>query len=99
LTEHEWYHGTLSKADADALLGRAAPGTFLVRDSSLDGAFAFSIRTLEGQVRHVLAKPTPAAAAVAGFKFGQSDPRVYHSLPEILTAYRSSQLMRPLPRS
>ncbi|KAI6173722.1 Tyrosine-protein kinase [Aphelenchoides besseyi] len=52
LSKHSWYHGKLSRADAEFLLSSGINGSFLVRESETSvGHFSISVRH-EGRVYH-----------------------------------------------
>jgi len=60
LTESAWFHGYLSKLDAETRLRAEAPGTFLVRFSTThQGSYAISKKGEKNKYIHVLIKHQP----------------------------------------
>jgi hypothetical protein len=62
LLANQWYHGTMTQDDAEALLNGTSKGTFLVRDSTRSiGVFAFGVVGGGGKVVWAIARPKQQA--------------------------------------
>nr|AOS88698.1 CRK-CRKL-like protein ancestral isoform 2 [Monosiga brevicollis] len=89
-----WYHGQVSRTDADSRLRGTPEGTFIIRDSSKGGSFVLSVSE-GGKVSH--------------YKIDRRSPCVYEigdesfaNLPEIIEFYKrhmldTTPLSVPLP--
>jgi len=80
LTSKPWYHGDITTAATNSLLGNEAEGTFLVRFSSTPGCFAISRRTSKKSVEHYKVLHTQGSP----FKLELKNSISYNSLEDLV---------------
>ena len=77
------FHGAIDKGEAErCLLTVGRVGLFLIRASSLPGAYAFAVISKPNLVAHILCKKVNGK-----LQFGRSDPKDYRSIQAIIDAY------------
>ncbi|KAJ7311196.1 hypothetical protein JRQ81_006806 [Phrynocephalus forsythii] len=87
LESQAWYHGTLSRADAEGLLRLCREASYLVRNSeSSHDAFSLSLKSNQGFL-HMKLLPTEDNK----FVLGQHSPP-FDNVPEIIHHYASHKL-------
>nr|XP_056722039.1 SH2 domain-containing adapter protein F [Euleptes europaea] len=87
LENQAWYHGTLSRVDAEGLLRLCREASYLVRDSeSIHNAFSLSLKSSQGFL-HMKLLPTEDNKFVLG---QHSLP--FDNVPEIIHHYASHKL-------
>ncbi|XP_060115924.1 SH2 domain-containing adapter protein F-like isoform X2 [Heteronotia binoei] len=87
LESQAWYHGTLSRVDAEGLLRLCREASYLVRDSeSIHNAFSLSLKSSQGFL-HMKLLPTEDNK----FILGQHSPP-FDNVPEIIHHYASHKL-------
>ncbi|XP_031574954.1 crk-like protein isoform X1 [Actinia tenebrosa] len=90
-----WYHSSLSRREAEAVLSGKTPGTFLVRDSSsIPGDFVLSVSE-SGKISHY----------IINFKgsYYQIGEQTFQEIPSIIEFYRqhfldTTTLKEPVPK-
>ncbi|CAN0172534.1 unnamed protein product [Lampetra fluviatilis] len=86
LQEISWYHGELSRHQAEALLmSNGALGSYLLRKSRESGQLAVSVNRCQDSVKHFLVKCSDGK-----IKFGFSE---FQSLPELLAHFSQKPLV------
>jgi abelson tyrosine-protein kinase 1 len=66
LEKHSWYHGKVSRNEAECLLSSGINGSFLVRESETSlGQFSISLRH-DGRVYHYRISVEPTGERVSG---------------------------------
>ncbi|XP_077173935.1 SH2 domain-containing adapter protein F isoform X2 [Paroedura picta] len=87
LESQAWYHGTLSRVDAEGLLRLCREASYLVRNSeSIHNAFSLSLKSSQGFL-HMKLLPTEDKK----FILGQHSPP-FDNVPEIIHHYASHKL-------
>ncbi|XP_053129095.1 SH2 domain-containing adapter protein F isoform X2 [Hemicordylus capensis] len=87
LESQAWYHGTLSRVDAEGLLRLCREASYLVRNSeSSQDAFSLSLKSSQGFL-HMKLLPTDDKK----FVLGQHSPP-FDNVPEIIHHYASHKL-------
>ncbi|XP_015262371.1 PREDICTED: SH2 domain-containing adapter protein F [Gekko japonicus] len=87
LESQAWYHGTLSRVDAEGLLRLCREASYLVRNSeSIHDAFSLSLKSSQGFL-HMKLLPTEDNK----FILGQHSPP-FDNVPEIIHHYASHKL-------
>ena len=86
LQSYSWFHGSITKQQAHALLADAPIGAFLVRASSLPGHWVLCGVFEQQKVLQILA--TPVQAPTPGFQIDiQGDPAIYPTMIKLIRKY------------
>ncbi|KAF7669728.1 hypothetical protein LDENG_00146810 [Lucifuga dentata] len=107
LEKQSWYHGSVSRQQAEAQLQRCREASFLMRDSeSGTSKYSIALRTSQGCV-HIIVAQTKSSKGL-GYTLDQSSC-VFSSIPELVHHYCTHRLpftgaahmtlQHPVPRS
>ncbi len=83
LSHQPWFRSGLSRSQVDETLHDAAPGTFLVRDSSQPGSYALSVKEAGPHIAHLLIVPV-TVSAVTRYKLGEAGERLFDTVPDLI---------------
>ncbi|KAM9806926.1 SH2 domain-containing adapter protein E [Syngnathus typhle] len=90
LDKQSWYHGSVSRQQAEAQLQRCREASFLVRDSeSGTSKYSIALKTSQSCV-HIIVAQTKSSKGL-GYTLDQSSC-VFSSIPELVHHYRSHRL-------
>lgn len=82
----KWFHGLLSRADAEALLANRLPGSFLVRISEKIWGYAISYKD-EDRCKHYLVD-----ASSGHYQFLGSNQIAHQSLEDLIKAHAAAPI-------
>lgn len=99
ITEYIWYKGKMNRPDAERYLDGMPNGSFVVRDSSMEGRHALSIRKNAHRVLHYVIIEIDAGVAlhfVHGSTLEMVEP-VFGSIPDLVDHFRGAPVNQDTP--
>jgi hypothetical protein len=81
-----WYHGILSKTEAESVLRTRAEGTYLVRTGRGSQLFSLAIKSARGFIHLRVSKEEAGQGVSCGYRLGDTE-RTFPSLVDMVKHY------------
>ncbi|XP_073962128.1 SH2 domain-containing protein 4B-like [Choristoneura fumiferana] len=81
----DWFHGVITRTEAEQVLSRCLPGSFLVRVSERLWGYALSYRAPLARCKHYLVERAPGA----GYRLLGAGQQTHHTLADLINYHKT----------